>query len=55
MECSRARRALSTTLERLRYAYGDRATRDYPRSYDEDFEEEEDIAPLRSWLTEADE
>ena len=54
-ECSRARGVLSTTLNRLRYAYGDRATRDYPSFYDEDFEDEEDIAPLRSWLTEADE
>ena len=57
VECGRARGILSTTLERLRYAYGDRATRDYPLYYEEDFEEEEeeDIAPLRSWLTEADE
>src|ERR1700677_1194408 len=54
-ESSRARGVLSTTLNRLRYAYGDRATRDYPSFYEEDFEEEEDIAPLRSWLTEADE
>jgi DNA-binding MarR family transcriptional regulator len=53
-ESSRARGVLSTTLNRLRYAYGDRATRDYPSFYDEDFEEE-DITPLRSWLTEADE
>ena len=29
-ESSRARGILSTTLNRLRYAYGDRATRDYP-------------------------
>ena len=44
-----------TTLERLRYAYGDCATRDYPLYYEEDFDEEEDITPLRSWVTEADE
>jgi len=55
VECSRARGALSTTLDRLRYAYGDSATRDYPLFYEEDLQEEEDIAPLRSWLTEADE
>jgi hypothetical protein len=54
LECSLARGVLSKTLERLRDAYGDRATRDYPLFYDEDFEDET-IVPLRSWVTEADE
>ena len=53
-ECSLARSVLSNTLERLRDAYGDRATRNYPWFYDEDFEEEY-IVPLRTWLTEANE
>jgi DNA-binding MarR family transcriptional regulator len=51
-ECSLARGVLSKILERLRDAYGDRATRNYPWFYDEDFEEEL-IIPLRSWVTEA--
>ena len=54
LECSLARGVLSKTLERLRDAYGDRATRTYPWFYDEDFEEEY-IVPLRTWLTEANE
>jgi DNA-binding MarR family transcriptional regulator len=52
LECSLARGVLSKTLERLRDAYGDRATRTYPWFYDEDFEEDY-IVPLRSWVTEA--